>query len=246
MVFLSIPPIHYKGQYRIIRYMSGILTLGAVHIGNKMDMSLNIINSIISHDVIAVENVIFFKKLLYDLKINTNAQIEEIGNDENELTIKKIIKILKNNKNVLLLSDQGTSGFCDPGGAFVKFAIEENIKVTTIPGPNSAIAALTVSGIINNGFIYAGHPNSSDENKELLNKFINIRLPILFLCNPENAGIILTDALEIFDENTYCVACVELTTKFENVIRCSLKEMLKKYYNNELFRESVIIIDRTT
>lgn len=224
--------------------MPGILTVGAVHIGNKMDMSPNIINSIINHDVIAVESIKYFKELLFDLKISTNAEIKEIGSYDNFENINTIIEILKNNKNVLLLSDRGTAAFHDPGTGYVNTAVQNNIKVTTIPGPNSVISAIVLSGIVGNRFIYGSCPEESDENKRLFNIYKEVKYPIVFLCVPQNVGQILIDALDVLGEDTECIACFDLTTNRERILRYNIKDMIKKYYNNELYGESVIIISK--
>lgn len=226
--------------------MPGILTVGAVHIGNKMDMSPNIINSIIHHDVIAVESIDYFEELLFDLNIKTNAQLIEIGSYAHKQHINEVIDILNKNKNVLLLSDRGTAAFHDPGSDIVNAAINENIRVRSIPGPNSAISALVISGLVPNRFIYGSCPETSDENKYLLNKYKELQYPIIFLCIPENVGIILKDALEVLGENAVCVACFDLTTIRERILRGTVKDMLRRYHNNELYGESVIIISTPT
>ena len=226
--------------------MPGILTVGAVHIGNKMDMSPNIINNIINHDVIAVESIDYFEKLLFDLNIKTNAQLIEIGSYAHKKYINEVINTLNKNKNVLLLSDRGTAAFHDPGSDIVNAAINEDIEVKSIPGPNSLISALVISGLVPNKFIYGSCPETSDENQYLLNQYKKLKYPIIFLCNPQNVGIILKDTLEVLGEDAICVACFELTTIRERVFRSNAKDMLRRYHNNELYGESVIIISTPT
>jgi len=225
--------------------MAGLLTLGSVHIGNILDVSPRTIRSIVEHDVIAVESLEKFNKLLSDLEIETNAHIIEIPSCEEINAINNIVQILLNNKNVLILSDQGNAGFHDPGSGYANVALMHNIKVTTIPGPNSVITSLVVSGMAHGGFIYGCYPKDSNENKKFLNKFIDIDYPIVFLCVPSKVEQVLNDTLEVFGEDTHCIYAQDLTMSTETIFRCTVKEMLLKYYNNELNRESVIIINRT-
>lgn len=226
--------------------MAGLLTLGSVHIGNISDISFRTVKSIIDHDVIAVESLEKFNKLLLDLKIETNADIIEISSCEKIKSIDNIVQILLNDKNVLILSDQGNAGFHDPGSGYAFVALEHNIEVTAIPGPNSVITALTVSGIAHGDFIYGCYPKDSDENKKFFKKFIDTNYPIIFLCEPNNVEQLLKDALEVFGENKHCIYSQDLTMPTETIFRCTVKEMLTKYYNNELYRESVIIIGGLT
>ena len=226
--------------------MAGLLTLGSVHIGNISDISFRTVKSIIDHDVIAVESLEKFNKLLLDLKIETNADIIEISSCEKIKSIDNIVQILLNDKNVLILSDQGNAGFHDPGSGYAFTALEHNIEVTAIPGPNSVITALIVSGIAHGDFIYGCYPKDSDENKKFLKKFIDTDYPIIFLCEPNNVEQLLKDALEVFGENKHCIYSQDLTMPTETIFRCTVKEMLTKYYNNELYRESVIIIGGLT
>jgi 16S rRNA (cytidine1402-2'-O)-methyltransferase len=226
--------------------MAGLLTLGSVHIGNISDISFRTIRSIIDHDVIAVESLEKFNKLLLDLEIETNAHVIEIPSCEEINAINNIVQILLNDKNVLILSDQGNAGFHDPGSGYANVALMHNIKVTAIPGPNSVITALTVSGMAHGVFIYGCYPKDSDENKEFLKKFIDTDYPIVFLCVPSIIGQVLNDTLEVFGESKHCIYAQDLTMPTETIFRCTVKEMLTKYYNNELNRESVIIIGRPT
>jgi len=225
--------------------MPGILTVGAVHIGNPMDMSPNIINSIINHDVIAVENIDIFNELLDNLNIKTKAHIEEIGSYQDKEIMLKIIEMLKNNKNVLLLPDRGTASFHDPGDIIVNYASQIGIKVTSIPGPNCLIPSIVISGLGIDKFIYGSRTSDKEERVKFLTKYKDMELPIAFLSTPRYIEDLLLDALDILGENIYCVICIELTTNREKVIRCNIKEMIKKYYNNELNGESVIIMCQT-
>jgi 16S rRNA C1402 (ribose-2'-O) methylase RsmI len=95
-------------------------------------------------------------------------------------------------------------------------------------------------------FIYGCYPKNSDENKEFLKKFIDTDYPIVFLCVPNHVEQLLKDTLEVFGENKHCIYSQDLTMPTETIFRCTVKEMLTKYYNNELNRESVIIIGRPT
>jgi len=226
--------------------MAGLLTLGSVHIGNISDISFRTIRSIIDHDVIAVESLEKFNKLLSDLEIETKARIIEIPSCEEINAINNIVDILLNNKNVLILSDQGNAGFHDPGSGYANVALMHNIQVTAIPGPNSVITSLVVSGMAHGGFIYGCYPKDSDENKAFLNKFIDIDYPIVFLCVPSIIGQVLNDTLEVFGESKHCIYAQDLTMPTETIFRCTVKEMLIKYHNNELNKESVIIIGRPT
>jgi 16S rRNA (cytidine1402-2'-O)-methyltransferase len=76
-------------------------------------------------------------------------------------------------KNVALISDAGTPGICDPGEAVVKACIDNNIKVSIVPGANAAVSALAISGFCSSFFTFYGFIPKKIKEKESLFKYIS-------------------------------------------------------------------------
>lgn len=68
----------------------------------------------------------------------------------------KIIELLKDGKQIALVSDAGTPGISDPGFVLIRKAIEEGIEVTPIPGASAVLSALVASGIDCHQYLYLG------------------------------------------------------------------------------------------
>tara|TARA_Y100000768_G_scaffold363666_1_gene323493 strand:- start:246 stop:1082 length:837 start_codon:yes stop_codon:yes gene_type:complete len=139
----------------------------ATPIGNLQDISFRAIEIIKCCDIIICENPkhslkllnkFGIKKKLYSLHdYNENSIIQKISND-------------LYSKIIVLISDAGSPLISDPGYKFINYCIKNDVKVTTIPGPNSIIPALQLSGIPINEFCFAGF---FPKTKNLMAEFIN-------------------------------------------------------------------------
>lgn len=132
-------------------------------IGNLEDISFRAISTLKSCDVIACEDTRHSKILLdhYEIKAKTIAYHK--FNEQNSAD--GIIDLLKQGKNVAVISDAGMPVISDPGNILAKKLIENNIKFTIIPGANAGLSALVLSGFDATKFAFFGF--LSERNKEL-------------------------------------------------------------------------------
>ena len=132
-------------------------------IGNLDDISLRAINTLKSCDVIACEDTRHSKILLdhYDISAKTIAYHKFNENNSAD----GIIALLKEGKNVAVISDAGMPVISDPGNILAKKLHENNIKYTIIPGANAGLSALVLSGFDATQFAFFGF--LSEKNKEL-------------------------------------------------------------------------------
>ena len=125
--------------------MSGSLYIVATPIGNLDDITKRAINTLDQVDLIAAEDTRHSRKLLNHLDINNNI-IAYFEHNEEKLTSNLIEKLI-GGMSIALISDAGTPLISDPGYKLVSAAYNANITVIPIPGPSSAIAALSTSGL---------------------------------------------------------------------------------------------------
>ena len=140
-------------------------------IGNLEDISLRAINVLKSVDVIACEDTRHSKILLdhYDIKAKTIAYHK--FNEQNSAD--GIIALLKEGKNVAVISDAGMPVISDPGNILAVKLIENDIKFTVVPGANAGLTALILSGFDATKFAFFGF--LSEKNKELKNQLNHIK-----------------------------------------------------------------------
>ncbi len=132
-------------------------------IGNLEDISVRAINVLRDCDVIACEDTRHSKILLDHYNINTKTIAYHKFNEQN--SAEGIIKLLKEGKNVALISDAGMPVISDPGNILAKKLIENDIAFTVIPGANAGLSALILSGFDATKFAFFGF--LSEKNKEL-------------------------------------------------------------------------------
>jgi 16S rRNA (cytidine1402-2'-O)-methyltransferase len=140
-----------------------------------------------------------------------------------------LIKLLKEGKNIALVSDAGTPGISDPGAHIIGLAIKEGIGVVGIPGPTAIILGLIVSGMPTDRFIFEGFlPNKSGARRNKLSEFKDEKRTIVFYESPHRILKTLYDILEIFGDIRICVAR-ELTKKFEEILQDRVSGLIERF-----------------
>jgi 16S rRNA (cytidine1402-2'-O)-methyltransferase len=134
--------------------MTGKLFIVATPIGNLKDITFRAIETLKSASLIACEDTRHTKKLLshYAISTPTTSYFEYNKIQKGE----HLLKILKEGRDVALVSDSGTPGISDPGFNIVRLAIENNIQVVAIPGPSAIIAGIVLSGMPTDSFVFEG------------------------------------------------------------------------------------------
>ena len=143
----------------------------ATPIGNLEDISIRAINVLRECDVIACEDTRHSKILLDHYNINTKTIAYHKFNEANSAD--GIIKLLKEGKNVAVISDAGMPVISDPGQILTKKLLENNLPFTVVPGANAGLSALILSGFDASKFAFFGF--LSEKNKELKSALESIK-----------------------------------------------------------------------
>ena len=126
-------------------------------IGNRYDITIRAIYLLKKADIMLCENIRITKNLFYLLDLETDNKKWVSYNDYHSVkNFPFILEEFNKNKIICLVSDAGTPLISDPGYKLLKFAKENNIHVTTIPGPSSVISALSISSLKTDQFIFIG------------------------------------------------------------------------------------------
>ncbi len=194
----------------------GTLYVVATPIGNLGDLSLRAIETLKQVDVIAVEDTRHSGKLLHYFDIKTPMiALHEYNERERS---DKLLEKLKQGRTIALISDAGTPLISDPGFHLVRTVRENEIRVITIPGACAAIAALSISGLPSDQFIFEGFlPSKQTARLKHLALLKNEMRTMIFYEAPHRVVDALEDMLFVFGEDRQVVIARELTKLYETV-----------------------------
>lgn len=221
--------------------MFGKLYLVATPIGNLQDMSYRAINTLKEVGLIAAEDTRHTKKLLnyFDIQTKMTSYHEHNKIEKSNVLIEK----LKEGLDIALVTDAGTPGISDPGEELVKKCIEEEIKVTSIPGPVAGINALIISGISTRRFVFEGFLSTDKKDRNYtLEKLSDEHRSIILYEAPHRLKKTLEILLKHIGDRKIAIIR-ELTKKFEEVYNTTLSDAIDYYNNNEPRGEYVLVIE---
>ncbi|MDD4940742.1 MAG: 16S rRNA (cytidine(1402)-2'-O)-methyltransferase [Candidatus Omnitrophica bacterium] len=217
-----------------------MLYIVATPIGNLKDITLRAIETLKSVDMIACEDTRHTKILLNEYGITTSTTSFFQHNRITKADV--LIKMLKDGKEVALVSDAGTPGILDPGYNLINLAIENDIPMTFIPGPTAFIQALVLSGKPAHKFIFEGFlPNKPISRRNRLNELSKFDYTIIFYESCHRIVETLEDMAAVWPQKQVCVAR-ELTKKFEEILRAPAAELSSRFAASRPRGEFVVIV----
>jgi len=220
------------------------LYLVSTPIGNKLDISLRAQNVLSSVDVILCEDTKKSGIFLKDLGIKN--KLLSYHDHSNVSKINYFLKLLKEGASLAIISDAGTPLISDPGYELVAKAIDEKIKVTSIPGPSAVISALISSGLSTSSFVFEGYAPKKKGQLETFLKNLQYEMKTIILFeSPKRIERLVQMIVKILGPKRKVSLAKELTKKFERVITdeaIKIHELIKK---DETLKkgEMVIVIE---
>ena len=221
----------------------GQLILAATPLGNILDASPRLKETLEQADLIAAEDTRRAKRLFADLNLEIKAPVISLF-EENEIEkIPDIIEKLKNGLKVVVISDAGTPAISDPGYRLVTKAIEENISITVIPGPSAVLSALVLSGLPTDRFSFEGFiARKGKERTEILNNLNTQSRTMVIFESPRRTLQTLQDIKEIVGDDRKAAVVREISKTYEEVIRGSIKELVAWANSKEVLGEITLVI----
>jgi 16S rRNA (cytidine1402-2'-O)-methyltransferase len=222
----------------------GTLYIVSTPIGNREDITLRALRILKEADLIAAEDTRHTGLLLRHFGIQTPLTSYFEGN---ELRKKEfILSKLKQGHSIALVSDAGTPGISDPGFRLIQTAIENQISIIPIPGPSALIAALSVSGLPTDAFLFKGFlPHKSKKRKDLLKQLEEARETLVLYESPHRISETLNDIFETLGDREMVLAR-ELTKVYEEVLRGKVSEIKKQIGARNLKGEITLVISGKT
>lgn len=225
--------------------MNGKLYLCATPIGNLGDVSTRCLETFKMADLIAAEDTRRTLQLLNHFEISKPLTSYHEHNKHEKGGY--IISLLKSGKNVVLVSDAGTPAISDPGEDLVKLCIENDIDVTSVPGPVAGINALILSGLPTRRFAFEGFLSVNKRHRrEHLESIKNDTHTLIFYEAPHKLKNTLNDMQKVLGGGRKIALVRELTKIHEEVKRCTIDEAVEYYGENNPRGEYVIVIEGAT
>jgi 16S rRNA (cytidine1402-2'-O)-methyltransferase len=215
------------------------LYIVATPIGNLGDLSHRAEEILGSADIVLVEDTRVTGKLLNHIGKKAKMMVY---NDHKSAADRAFILDAIRCKIVALVSDAGTPLISDPGYKLVRDAQAAGLYVTTIPGPSAVIAALTLSGLPSDRFLFEGFlPSKTKARSESLAALKTLNASLIFYENGSRLGAMLADALAVLGDRKAAVVR-EITKRFEECVAGSLSELATRYGAEKPKGEIVVII----
>lgn len=217
----------------------GTLYIVGTPIGNLEDITLRALRILGQVGLIAAEDTRATRKLLthYDIKTTLTSYWEH-----SKLTKLQHILGTLQQEDVALVSKAGMPGISDPGYELVKAAIERHIKVVPVPGPSAVTAALAISGLPTESFLYLGFlPRQKGKRARLLSSLVGETRTIVAFEAPHRLPATLEDIKDTFGDRFLAVTR-ELTKLHEEVVRGTVSEVIEHFQKNPPRGEFTLII----
>jgi len=214
------------------------LYIVATPIGNLGDLTARAEQVLKAADIILVEDTRVTGKLLNH--IGKKGKMRVYNDHKAESDRLQILQDIRC-KIVALVSDAGTPLISDPGYKLVRDARDQDLPVTTIPGPSAVIAALTLSGLPSDRFLFEGFlPTKMKARQDVLAELNAIKATLIFYENGSRLGKMLADALALLGDREVAVMR-EITKKFEETVRGNLSELVKRY-SDEIPKGEIVVV----
>lgn len=221
--------------------MAGTLYLCATPIGNLDDMTFRVLDTLRDADLIAAEDTRNSIKLLNRFEIKTPMTSYHEYNKVEKA--EKLIAMMKEGKNIALITDAGTPAISDPGEVLVAMCYENNIPVTSLPGACACITALTLSGLPTRRFCFEAFlPAEKNVRREILEDLKDESRTIILYEAPHHLKATLAELEDALGDRRITL-CRELTKKFETVMPMTLSEAVAFYKENEPKGEYVLVLE---
>ena len=219
----------------------GTLFIVATPIGNLSDITHRALQTLREADVIACEDTRHTVKLLNHFGIQKPMVSYHEFNEEEKA--EELARQLSGTTTIALVSDAGTPAINDPGYELVRAALASNFDVVPIPGPSAPIAALSISGLPTDSFLYLGYlPHKKNDRRKFIERVSDFPHTLIFLESPYRIVEGLEDLLSLLGDRRACIAR-EMTKMFEEYWRGTLSGAVEYFKSQPARGEFTLVVD---
>lgn len=220
----------------------------ATPIGSARDITLRALDVLRGADVIAAEDTRTARKLMEIHGVPVNSRPMIPYHDHNGAEARpRVLGALEKGQSVAYVSEAGTPLVADPGYQLGRAAIDAGFSVFSAPGPSAALAALTVSGLASDRFLFAGFaPSQAGARAKWLKGLDAAGATVIVYESPKRIHRMLGELCEALGDDREVAICRELTKRFEEVIRGTCGQVRDLLADRTLKGEIVVVIGRAT
>ena len=217
-----------------------MITLVATPIGNLGDMSPRAVQALADADVVAAEDTRRARALLSHLGLHKRLVSYHRGNEH--IRGPELVAGAQSGRRIALVADAGMPGVSDPGEALVRRAVAAGVKVEVVPGASAVLAALVVSGLRTDRFVFEGFlPRRGSERRRRLAEVAGETRTIVVFEAPHRLRETLTDLSAVCGADRRVAVARELTKLYEDVWRGTMADAVEAV--GEPRGEYVIVVD---
>jgi 16S rRNA (cytidine1402-2'-O)-methyltransferase len=219
------------------------LVLAATPLGNPLDASARLKMAIESAEIIAAEDSRRFHRLASDLGVTFTARIISFFEGNESDRTQEILTLLREGKEVLVVTDAGMPTISDPGFRLMRDAIAEKLPTIVIPGPSAPTMAIALSGLPTDRFTFEGFAPRAHGARTSFYESLRFeeRTMVIFEA-PHRLHESLVDAAAILGADRAAAICREMTKTYEETIRGPLSELIAWASGREVLGEITLVI----
>ena len=218
----------------------------ATPIGAARDITLRALDLLATADVLAAEDTRTLRHLMEIHGIKLGDRPLVAYHDHNGAAQRpRLLAALAAGKSLAYASEAGTPLIADPGYQLGRAAVDAGHRVFAAPGPSAVLAALTVSGLPTDRFLFAGFaPPGAAARRRFLEELARERATVVLYESPKRVNRTFGEMLDSFGNERRAVICRELTKRYEEVVRGTIGDLVTWLDGRALRGEVVIVIDR--
>ena len=220
-----------------------MLYLVPTPIGNLGDMTFRAVDVLKRSDLILAEDTRTSSVLLSHYQVRK--PISPYHQHNEHKIVDHLVQQLQAGKVIALLTDAGTPGISDPAFLLVRACVQAGVKVECLPGATAFVPALVNSGLPINRFCFEGFPPLKKGRQTWFRKLAAEERTIVFYESPMRLEKTLSECMTHFGEDRQCSVSRELTKKFEENCRGSLREVHDHFAGKPVKGEIVVVIAGT-
>jgi 16S rRNA (cytidine1402-2'-O)-methyltransferase len=221
----------------------GVLVVAGTPIGDVDDAPPALGRELAAADVVAAEDTRRVRRLAGAVGVRIGGRVVSYFDGNEATRTPYLVEALLSGERVLLVSDAGMPSVSDPGYRLVEAAVAAGVRVTVVPGPSAALAALAVSGLPADRFCFEGFlPRRAGDRNRRLRALAAEQRTLVFFESRHRLAATLAAMRDAFGEQRHAAVCRELTKTHEEIRRGSLGELASWTVGGDVLGEITLVV----